>query len=102
MVGEVDTPGQALDGMNCLLAQRGAGVGSLIRPHDERNDELQVFLDVRAKGQECVEYLHLSVGCLLVEFTLKDLEDRGENHGNEWLELSIESLAKGLDKRHQR
>ena len=102
MVGEVDTPGQALDGMNRLLAQGGAGVGSLIRPHDERNDELQVFLDVRAKGQECIKYFHLSVGCLLVEFTLEHLEDRGENHGDEWLELGVKSLAKGFDKRHQR
>ena len=73
VVREVDAPRQALDCVYCLLTQCCSCVLPLVRLDDERDDELEVLFDVRAKREERVEDLHLRLARLVVQLPFEHL-----------------------------
>ena len=101
MVREVDASRQPLDSVDGFLSKGSGGVQALVRLNDERDDELEVLLNVCTEREECVEDLHLRVRCLVIELALEHFENRRQYHRDEWLELRIECLPESLDKRHE-
>jgi hypothetical protein len=98
MIGKVDSPRQPIDGLDGSLPQRGCTISSFVRFDNDRNNKVQIFLDIGAKSQKRVKDFDLGVNPLLVQLAIEDFKNWWQDSWKERLELSIQSLAQGFDE----